>query len=651
MVNSKLRRGARTRHGDRASRLARTVLGSSGLRSVTWGVVLAVVATSMSAGEAQPKAVQAAPIPPLRAIAVDGTAHTLGEQAGLQATVLVFLGTECPIARKYMPTLNHLAEQFQTRHVAWYGVVSEPHTTREAIARFAQEYNCRFPLLVDASLAWARQFVPRRVPEALVLSPAGQVCYRGRIDDRFASLGVARPAPTEHSLQLAVEAVLTSQPVASPETPVVGCLFEALRPSAAVAGPTFHRDVAPILRQGCADCHRPGEVAPFSLLTYAEASNRAAQIAEVVASRYMPPSKAVPGIGHFRGQKRLSDHELSVIDQWASQGAPEGDPADSPPAPHFPTGWRLGEPDIVLELPAEFEIPAAGQNVFRWFALPIDLPVEKAVVAFEFQPGNRQVVHHALLFLDATGAAVRLDQRDPAPGYENFGGPGFIPTGFLGSWGPGYAPRPFPPGTGVFLKPRTSVALQMHYTNTGKVEHDRSRIGLYLADTAGLSSITTIPILSVDIDIPAGTTDHQVQAEFTVPVAVRVLGLSPHMHYLGRNMSVTAHSPAGVPNALIAIENWDFNWQDQYQLVEPLALAAGTRLVVEARYDNSAGNPKNPHAPPQAVHYGSQSTDEMCLVGVQVALEKPSDFNAIAAALIRQYLQSRDGRPFVNPFE
>lgn len=431
---------------------------------------------------------------------------------------------------------------------------------------------------------------------------------------------------------------------------VMGSGALAGEPSPASA-PTFSREVAPILWQRCVQCHRAGEVAPFTLTSYVDAARRADQLVEVVRSRAMPPWHAAPEVGQFAASRWLADAEIACLEQWAAAGAPEGNPAEAPPLPKFPSGWQLGEPDLVLKMSESFALPTEGTNVLRWFPLAVNLPEDRTVAAFEFRPGNRRVVHHAVMFIDVTGVALKLDAKDPLPGYENFGGPGFLPTGYLGSWGPGYTPRFLPAGTGIRLSKRAVVALQMHYVPTGKPEEDQSEVALYFSKESETRMVMSIPLMSVGFEIPAGESRQEIRGEFTLPTNVTLISLAPHMHLLGKEMRVTAELPGGERRALIWVRDWDFNWQDTYALAEPIELPQGTRLEVLAYYDNTAGNPRNPYSPPQTVPYGQGSSEEMCLVGVQVALEQDGDFPPLVQAMVRQYLRSQEGKPFVNPFE
>ncbi|MBX6314299.1 MAG: ascorbate-dependent monooxygenase [Isosphaeraceae bacterium] len=395
--------------------------------------------------------------------------------------------------------------------------------------------------------------------------------------------------------------------------------------------PTYTKDIAPILWKHCAGCHRPGEIGPFSLLTYQDAAKRASFLKEITASRRMPPWKAEPAFGAFHDVRRLSDAEIQTIAAWADAGAPEGDPQDLPPRPQFPEGWQLGEPDLVLKMPEPFEVPASGRDLQRCFVIPIPITSDKTVTAVEFRPGNRRVVHHALLYLDTTGTARRKDEADPGPGYNTFGGPGILPTGGLGGWAPGAMPRRLPEGIGKYLRGGSDLVLQIHYHPDGKLETDQSVVGIYFTKTPAKKLVAGIAVRSRNLYIPPGEKRHHVTAQSApLPVDVQAIGIAPHMHNLGREMKVVAETPDGRTVPMIWITDWDFNWQGQYLYQEPVRLPKGTVFKVDAYYDNSADNPRNPNKPPKLVTWGEQTTDEMCLCGVQVVTDTLADLRAIA---------------------
>ena len=277
--------------------------------------------------------------------------------------------------------------------------------------------------------------------------------------------------------------------------------------------PTYNKDVAQILWKNCAGCHRSGEVGPFSLLSYKDAAKRASDLADITRERRMPPWKAEPDFGEFHDERRLSAAEIETIAHWAENGSPEGDPTDLPPTPKFPNGWQLGTPDLVLRVSESFAVPAGGRDIYRCFVIPIPTATDKTVAAIEFRPGNRKVVHHALLFLDGLGAGRKKDEADPGPGYASFGGPGILPTGGLGGWAPGAMPRPLPEGMGKLLRKGSDLVLQIHYHPDGKPETDQSSVGIYFTKKPARSIVTGIAVRSRNIDIPAREKRYHVTAQ------------------------------------------------------------------------------------------------------------------------------------------
>jgi mono/diheme cytochrome c family protein len=400
---------------------------------------------------------------------------------------------------------------------------------------------------------------------------------------------------------------------------------------------TFNKDIAPIVFNHCAVCHHPGEVAPFSLLTYEDVKKRERNILYVTGKRLMPPWKPEPGFGEFQDCRRLSDQQIALIKQWVDDGMPQGDLKDLPAPPKFADGWMLGEPDLVVKMPEAFTVPAEGRDVYRCFVLPLNLPEDKFVMAAEYRPGNRRVVHHALLFLDGTGAARRLDEKDPGVGYYAMGGPGFIPQGGLGGWAPGATPHPLPDGIGWPIKKGMDLVIQTHFYPTGKEEKEQSSVGIYFCKKEPQRVSVTIPVASRKLNIPPGEADYKISKSFEFPVDVDVIGVIPHAHLLCREIKATYTTPDGdKPNPFIWIKDWDFNWQDHYRYREILHFAKGTRIDMEFTYDNSEANARNPNRPPKRVRWGEQTTDEMCILFVQIVPQKQSDITTIFMELLRQ---------------
>jgi mono/diheme cytochrome c family protein len=399
---------------------------------------------------------------------------------------------------------------------------------------------------------------------------------------------------------------------------------------------TFSRHIAPILYKNCAECHRPNQVAPFSLLTYDDAKKRDRMIAYVTAKRRMPPWKAEPGYGEFEDARSLSDDELSLIRQWVDAGSPAGDLSELPAVPKFHDGWALGEPDLVVTMPEPYTIPAEGPDIYRCFVFPLNLDKDTYVRAAEFRPGNRRVVHHSLLFIDSNGVGRKLDAKEPGQGYTRVGGPGFMPAGSLDGWAPGTTVRPLPDGVGWFVRRGSDLVIQTHFHPTGKVEQEQSSIGLYFCKTRPEKQSFTLPILSREIDIPPGEANHVVRASLTIPSDATSIGVIPHAHLLGRELKATYTLPDGATRWLVWIKDWDFNRQDHYRYKEPIDLPRGTRIDIEYTYDNSAANPRNPNRPPKRVQWGEQTNDEMCILFLQFVPRSAKDMPALMALLVNQ---------------
>jgi hypothetical protein len=408
-------------------------------------------------------------------------------------------------------------------------------------------------------------------------------------------------------------------------------LLAAAAASAFAATPTYNHDIAPILYQNCAGCHRPGEVAPFSLLTYPDTAKRAALIATVTKARVMPPWKAEPGYGDFKDARRLTDGQIALIQQWAANGAPEGDPGEKPTPPRFTDGWQLGKPDQVVTIPAKFSVPADGPDVYRCFVIPLHLDHDVYMTALEFRAGSRRTVHHALVFSDPLQQGRKKAAGSPDGGYTCFGGPGIL-AGLVGGWAPGITPRKPIPGYAVTLRKGTDLVLQIHYHPSGAPAEDQSSLGIFLGDPPKLGR-SLVLLGTQDIDIPPGDSHYVIKASRTLPADASLIGITPHAHYLCKDMKVNAYLPDGSVKPLIWIKNWDFNWQSAYTYAEPVQLPKGTRVELEYTYDNSETNPRNPAHPPVRVHYGEQTTDEMGLAFLTFAFPTQAEANAFRRGL------------------
>jgi Flp pilus assembly protein TadD len=376
--------------------------------------------------------------------------------------------------------------------------------------------------------------------------------------------------------------------------------------------PSFARDVAPVLFEACVSCHRQGGPGPFSLTSYDDVRRRATQIAQVTRSRFMPPWKVEPGVGHFVGQRLLTDREIETIDQWVKSGAPEGDPALLPPVPRHTEGWLLGKPDLVVKPEAAFTLPALESDAFRIFAIRLPVTKRSYVTGIEFHPGNARVVHHANIRVDRTPATRRLDEADPLPGYD-----GLMPRSaeypdghFLG-WTPGQIAPLVQPELAWTLEPGSDLVVQLHLQPSGAVEEVLPEIGLYFTDRAPLRTPTILRLGSQGIDIPPGDPRYVIKDSYVLPVEAQLLAIQPHAHYRAKEIRGVAQFPDGTSRLLMHIKDWDFRWQHVYREETPIPLPKGTRLSMEYTYDNSPLNVRNPELPPARVFWGQRSRDEM----------------------------------------
>jgi peroxiredoxin len=593
--------------------------------------LLSLAALSAAPAKTGPEAVIGRKVSPFRLPANTGQNRSLADYRDHKAVVLVFLGTQCPIANSYAEPLSQLAAKYDAKGVRFLGVNANPEEDLAAVRQHAQEYRLSFPVLKDEKQALAGQLAASVTPEAFVLDGERVVRYRGRIDDQYASRTRKNSRVKSRDLEAAIEAVLAGRPVPKAVTHALGCAIPRPEKSARTARVTYHKDVAPILQAACQGCHRPGQVAPFSLLTFADAKNWAQEIKVFAETRQMPPWKAEPGHGDFLDVRRLSDEQIATLSAWVEAGAPEGDRKDAPPAKEWTAEWMLGKPDLVLSMPEEFSVEATGDDVFRCFVLPTGLTEERDVVAVEIRPGNPRVVHHVLNFIDTSGRGRELDEKDPGAGYDSGpGGIGFFPAGGVGGWAPGNFPRYLPKGTGRRLPKGSDIVMQVHYHKTGKPEKDRTTVGLYFAKEPVEKQLRVWPLTNLFIDIPPGAARHEVKATMRVPQDVHAFAITPHMHLLGKEMKVWATLPDGTRKELVWIKDWDYRWQDSYRYREPVALPEGTRLDMVAYFDNSEGNPLNPSSPPKRVRFGEQTTDEMCFAFIEFTFdqEPKGQFNA-----------------------
>lgn len=391
----------------------------------------------------------------------------------------------------------------------------------------------------------------------------------------------------------------------------------------AVTGPTFNKEVVRIFQQNCQTCHHTGDIAPFSLMTYADAKPHAFEIKAMTSARIMPPWKPVESCGIFNAPRILSPQDIATIGEWVKNGAPEGNPSDLPTPIDFSSGWVLGQPDFIAGNAKPFT-PPGDRDEYRCYSMPTNLTSDRYVSAIDVHPGDRTTVHHVIAFIDTTGESAKLDTGN---GYQCFGGPGFAITNLassaLGGWAPGTRPDMLPDNVGFLLPANSRIVLQVHYhPHDPNPKPDQTEIGLYFHKKQPAQVMLVLPLINQTFTIPPGDPNYKVGAAFTNTLFnAHVWFIAPHMHLLGKRMSVDAAMPGGANMCLININDWDFNWQGMYRYKEPVAIPVGTKLSLSAFYDNSPDNPKNPNTPPRAVSWGEATTDEMCIAFIGVTLD------------------------------
>ena len=543
-----------------------------------------------------------------------------------KAIVVVFLSFECPVSNGYATILAEMHKLYGEKGIAFVAV----STTDDAaeVKKQASEFKLPFPIYIDPKLDVVDALKATTTPEAFVLDHNFVLRYRGRIDNGWSARLKKNAQTTEFDLKNALEDILAGRDVKVPATKPVGCPVVA---KGAVAKQvttkvTFHKDVQPILQNHCQECHRPNAVGPFALMNYKQAVNWADDIKSYAQDKKMPPWKPTFGIA-FHGDRKLSDQDIKTLAAWVDGGTPEGDPKESPKPREFIDGWQLGKPDLIVTVQDDFFLGASGKDMFRCFVLPTNLTEDKYIVGFEVKPGNNRIVHHTLNFWDTTGTARKMEQKskdnakatdqDHGPGYSSAMGVGFFGSkdtfGAFGGWAPGQMPRFLPKGTGYFLPKGADLVIQTHYHRDGKEEKDKLQIGLYFAKEKIEMPYQALIVSGFGLFqfVPAGKSDYLAKGSGIVNADCTIHSVMPHMHLLGKSVKVTLTPPDGTMQTLVQIDDWDYNWQETYWFKTPLKIKAGTRIDVEAVFDNSAKNPNNPKSPPMNVFVGEQTTNEM----------------------------------------
>ncbi len=525
------------------------------------------------------------------------------ERPGRVATAVVFLAEECPTAKLYGKKLGKLAKEYADQGILFLAVDSTPGTDAKKASAYAQAAKLDFPLLLDPLQVVASRYDVKVSTTALLLDPEFRPVYRGAIDDQY-TLTEKRPHAGNEWLVEAIESLLAGTEVADAATEASGAELRAAPPIAV----TFNDHVAPIVHRQCAECHRPGQVGPMSLLDYDDVRGFAPQIAEVVGQGRMPPWHADARYGHFENERRLTDTEKALLIRWAETGAKEGDSKRAPKPPVFQDeGWAMGKPDLIVEIPETQEIPADGVVPYRYvFSPSAQIKEEHWVQAVEIRPTAQDATHHVLVFYVPPGkpaTALLAGLNDGS----------IVGAGYFGVQVPGCRPNLYPEGTGKKIEPGGTFIFQLHYTPNGKKTQDRTRMGLRFCKTKPKQEVQTRGVFSFNLQIPPNESHYVVTAKTTFKKPVRLLSMFPHMHMRGaafRFERLTGEGDDETRTILCDVPKYDFNWQNFYLPKEPVRFEAGELLFCTAAYDNSKGNPFNPD-PSRTVFWGEQTFEEM----------------------------------------
>jgi peroxiredoxin len=516
-----------------------------------------------------------------------------------KAVVVVFVGTECPINNAYLLPLSKLSKSYASRGVQFLAINSNCQDTVERVAQHSKENYLSFPVLKDDGNKVADEFGAQRTPEAFLLDSERRIRYFGRIDDQF-GIGYKRAAPTTHELTDAIDSVLAGKPVAKTTSPAAGCIIARSAKPKAEGAITYTKHVARIMQGKCQYCHRPGEVGPMSLMTYKDTVAWSETIREVIKENRMPPWHADSKDGQFGNDRRLSPTDRETLLTWLDEGTPKGDEKDMPPPREFTNGWAIGEPDVIIQMPVEYEVPAdapEGGVPYQRFRMKTGFTEDRWVERGEARPGAPAVVHHIILW------AIAPDEEfNPA-----------IPRAILiCGEAPGDMPLILPKGMAKKIPAGFDLIFEMHYTPNGIAQKDRSKVGLIFAKEPPKYFVRTHPVANDDFRIPAGDSNYEVEQWYRFPEDSYVLGFMPHMHLRGKDFKYTVIFPDGKSEVLLSVPRYDFNWQSAYQLVKPRYMPKGTKIHCVAHFDNSSNNPNNPD-PKQAVTWGDQTWEEMMI--------------------------------------
>lgn len=535
-----------------------------------------------------------------------GVEWSLDDVADQQLVVVAFLGTECPLAKLYGPRLEELQRQYGDKGVAFVGINANTQDSLAEITAYVTKHKISFPMLKDPGNRIADQFKAERTPEVFLLDNERAVRYRGRIDDQYL-IGLSRDNIRRKDLAIAIGELLAGTSVSVAHTAPIGCHIGRVSKVKPHGGVTYSNQIARIFNNRCVECHRKGELAPFALGSYKDVIGWEDTILEVIRTKgrnSMPPwyasSEHEPGV--FSNDARLTEDEKVLIEIWVDNGMPEGDKSQLPTPPQFVEGWKIGEPDQIIEMrdpPVPFNVAAEGIIKYQHFEVDPGWDEDKYVIATEARPDNSAVVHHIIAYIIPPGEEDEEKKKSRK---------------MLVGFAPGATPRVMNDGTALFVPAGSRLLFEMHYTPNGTAQTDLSYIGVKFTAKGNVKRLFTGGAAAArELEIKSNQITKGVVAQHTVNQAQMLLDMTPHMHLRGKSFQYELKQPKGKDwEMLLDVPNYDFNWQLTYKLKTPRLLKEGAVIRCTATFDNTDDNDANPDSN-VTVGWGPQSWDEMMI--------------------------------------
>ena len=548
--------------------------------------------------------------------------HDLGQFAGADsaALVLVFLGTECPVARQYVPRLVELHHEYRSKGVQFLGIYSDSAVNVWQMTRHAHDENIPFPVFIDVDQRLAELLGVKVTPEVVVLDRRLGRQYQGAIDNQYAP-GGRRPAATEHYLADALRAVVAGKPVERAHVPASGCPLERRSPQHFVRALSYHRDIAPLVQKHCQKCHRQDGAGPFELTTFDDVAGNVDKIREVVDDRRMPPWHGVldSEFGTLANDQRLSDEEIETLLAWIDGGMPAGNARDAPAPLRWPAAseWAIGKPDYVYRMPEPFRVPKTGSLEYQFFRVRLNLDEDRWFRGVEMKPGNPAVVHHMGLHV---APSLKPQRNEGLAMMAQLYGLSGEMAHLINDYVPGdtYNAKVYPPDQAVLIPKHSDLIFEVHYTPSGQANQtDQSMVAFQWAGKPQNQVHTRVFRKPVGgFRIPPHEGHFRLEDAFYFPQDVEIDAIRPHFHLRGKSfrLEIIQRDPQTDEivqrKTVLSVPRYDPAWQRTYELAKPLSIAAGTELLATGHFDNSALNPNNPD-PSAEVVWGQQTTDEM----------------------------------------